>query len=299
VDAPAPALMSLESRRRLNLVLVTIVAVLGGLVLFKPGSKHADDQKPLVADSRGFQSIRVQLAGKPEIDLRREGQAWGVQAPVIWPADDVQVQDFLDSLDAPVEDHFPAQGADLSKYGLDKPLVKMWLDKTEYDLGDQQPVNKERYVLTGGEIELIDDYVFYRVARDVYGWMDKRLLPQTAHITAMQLPRATLTSDAKGNWQIAPADKTLTSADLARFVQSWEAARAVNVAAIGHGRAQGEVALTFAGQRAPLRFQILDDPDYLVLARPDLGFEYQLDLGVSGGLLAPGHDMTPAHADAN
>jgi hypothetical protein len=295
VDAPAPALMSLESRRRLNLALVAVVAVLGALVLFKPGSRHTDDEKPLVADSRNFQSIRVLLAGKPEIDLRREGQSWSVQSPVIWPADDVQVQDFLDSLDAPVEDHFPAQGADLSKYGLDKPLVRIWLDKTEYDLGDQQPVNKQRYVLVGGEIELIDDYVFYRVARDVYGWMDKRLLPQGAHVTALQLPHATLTSDAKGNWQIAPTDKTLTSADLARLVQAWEASRAVDIVPLSQGKPQGEVALTLAGQKAPLRFQVLDDPDSLVLARPDLGFEYRLDLGVSGGLLNPSHDATPAH----
>lgn len=287
--------MSLESRRRLNLALVAVVAVLGALLLFKPGHKASDDIKPLIADTRNLTRIRVVLAGRPEIDLLREGQAWGVRAPIIWPADDVQVQDFLDSLDAPVEDGFPAKGADLSKYGLDKPLVRMWLDDVEYDLGDQQPVSKERYVLTGGQIELIDDYVFYRVARDTYGWLDKRLLSQGAHISAMQIPHATLTSDAKGSWQIAPADKTLTGADLTRFVQSWQDARAASLAPLGKGKPLGEVDITLTGQKQPLRFQILDDPDYLVLARPDLGFQYQLDLGPSGGLLAPSHDETPAH----
>jgi hypothetical protein len=178
---------------------------------------------------------------------------------------------------------------------LDKPLVRMWLDGTEYDLGGQQPVSRERYVLSGGEIKLIDDYVFYRVARDAYGWLDKRLLPQGARITAMQIPHATLTGDAKGNWTLAPSDKTLTTADLSRFVQSWQEARAVGTAPIGKGKPQGEVALSLAGVKDPLRFQILDDPDYLVLARPDLGFEYQLNLGASGGLLAPSHDATPAH----
>jgi hypothetical protein len=288
--------VSLESRRRLNLVLVVIVAALAALVLFKPGHKQAGDVTPLVADSRVFTSIRVAVAGKPEVDLKREGEVWSLTAPLQWRADDVQVQDFLDSLDAPVAERFPAKGVDLAKYGLDKPLVKMWLDQTEYDLGDQQPVDKERYVLVNGEIEIIDDYIFYRVARDAYGWLDKQLLPDGAHITALQVPNATLTSDAKGGWSIAPADKTLTGADLTRFVQTWQQARATGVTAIGGGKPEGEVSIQLAGAPAPLRFQILDDPDYLVLARPDQHLEYQLELGLSGNLLTPSHAVTPSQS---
>jgi hypothetical protein len=263
-------------------------------VLFNPGHKQAGEIRPLVADSRGFTSIRVAVAGKPEVALKREGEVWSLTAPLSGLADDVQVQDFLDSLDAPVADRFPAKGVDLTKYGLEKPLVKMWLDQTEYDLGDQQPVDKERYVLVGGEIELIDDYIFYRVARDAYGWLDKQLLPQGAHITALQLPHATLSSDAKGDWSIAPADKTLTHADLSRLVQTWQQARATNVAPLGSGKPDGEVSIQLAGTQLPLRFQILDHPDYLVLARPDLHLEYQLELSLSSGLLTPSHPAAAA-----
>jgi len=287
--------VSLESRRRLNLALVAIVAALAALLLFKPGHKQSGEVQPLVADARVFTQIRVAVAGKPEVDLKREGEAWSLTAPLQWPADEVQVQDFLDSLDAPVADRFPAKGVDLAKYGLDKPLVRMWLDQTEYDLGDQQPVSKQRYVLTNGEIELIDDYIFYRVARDAYGWLDKQVLPGGARITALQLPHATLTQVAKGDWDIAPADKTLTPADLARFVQSWQEVRASGIAPLGHGKPEGEVSIMLEGAKAPLRFQIQDDPDYLVLARPDLPFEYQLDIRQSSGLLAPSHDATPPH----
>jgi hypothetical protein len=287
--------VSLESRRRLNLVLVVIVAALAAIALFRPGHKQTGDVTPLVADSRGFTSIRVAVAGKPEVDLKREGEVWSLTAPLQWRADDVQVQDFLDSLDAPVADRFPAKGVDLAKYGLDKPLVKMWLDQTEYDLGDQQPVDRERYVLVNGEIEIIDDYIFYRVARDAYGWLDKQLLPEGAHITALQVPQATLTSDAKGSWTLAPADKTLTQADLSHFVQTWQQARATGVAPIGGGKPVGEVSIQLAGAQAPLRFQILDDPDYLVLARPDVHLEYQVELSLSSALLTPSHDVTPSH----
>jgi hypothetical protein len=59
------------------------------------------------------------------------------------------------------------------------------------------------------------------------------------------------------------------------------------MAAIGKAKPQGEVAVELAGVKDPLRFQILDDPDYLVLARPDLGFEYQLDISQLDKLLTP------------
>lgn len=283
--------MSLKSRQRLNLVLAILVLGLVALFYFKPGSRDASQLPPLVPGAANLQSIRLALAGSPEVQLQRQGTAWRMQSPLAWAADVVQVQDFLDSLDAPVENQFPAEAAALSQYGLDKPLLKFWLDGVEYDLGAQQPVTKERYVLTGGTVKLIDDYVFYRAAHDAYGWLDHRLLPDGARITSMQLPHATFTQDAKGAWQIAPPDKTLTADDLSHFVDAWQKARAVNVAPYAKARVLGEVYFQLAGVKDPLRMQVLDDPDYLVLARPDLGFEYQMDISQLGTL------MTPAHQD--
>lgn len=285
--------MSLKSRRRLNLVLAALVLGLLALAHFKPGSKSSA-LPPLVADSTKLRSIRVALAGKAEVQLQRTGDAWRVQKPMGWPADTVQVQDFLDSLDAPVENQFPIQGEALSRYGLDRPLLRIWLDEVEYDFGAMQPVSKERYVLTGGTVKLIDDYVFYRAARDAYGWLDHRLLPEGARIIALQLPRATLSQDAKGAWQIAPADKTLTADDLNRFVAIWQKARAVNVLPYTKAKSLGEVSFELAGMKDPLRMQVLDDPDYLILARPDLGFEYQIDISQLALLMTPAH-QTATH----
>lgn len=281
--------MSIKSRQRLNLVLAVLVLGLLALAYFKPHSKDPTQLPALVMDSGKLQSIRVALAGKAEVQLQRVGDAWRVQKPLDWPADAVQVQDFLDSLDAPVENQFPLQGEALSRYGLDKPLLRIWLDDVEYDFGAMQPVSKARYVLTGGTVKLIDDYVFYRAARDAYGWLDHRLLPEGARITALQLPRATLSQDAKGAWQIAPTDKTLTADDLNRFVAVWQKARAVNVAPYAKAKSLGEVSFQLAGMKYPLRMQVLDDPDYLILARPDLGFEYQIDISQLQPLMAPSH----------
>jgi len=279
--------MSLRSRNRLNLVLLTAVVMLGLLAHFKPGLQHAAAGAPLLADPGKVREIRIALAGQPEVNFTRDGQMWRMQAPLQWPADAALVQDFLDSLTEPVAPGFPAAGADLGQYNLDKPLARFWLDGVEYDLGGAQPVSKQRYLLSGGKVVLVEGYVFYRIAHDAFGWLDHRPLPDGARILSLQLPHATLIQDAKGDWQLAPADKNMSQEALRKFAGGWQDAIAIGMAAIGKGKPEGEVAVELAGIKQPLRFQILDDPDYLVLARPDLGFEYHFDISERDLLLSP------------
>lgn len=281
--------MALNPRSRLNLALLALVALLGAFAYFRPGLKAPVQAPPVAADATALSDVRIALAGKPEIHLVRKGEAWRMRAPLDFPADAALMQGLLDSLDAPLERGFPAAGADLAKYGLDKPLARLWLDGKEYAFGLLQPVSKQRYVLTQGRVKLIDDYVFYRAARDAYSWLDHRLLPEGARITAMQLPQATLSQDAKGAWQIAPADRSLTGKDLTRFIGGWQKAIASSVAPYAKAKSLGEVSFQLAGVKQPLRMQVLDDPDYLVLARPDLGFEYQIDIRLLQTLMTPSH----------
>lgn len=279
--------MSLASRNRLNLALLTAVVALGPLVYFRPGVKHDGIGAPLLADTDKLHQVRIALAGQLEVDLQKDGGSWDVRAPLQWPADAALMQDFLDGLTEPVSNSFPAQAAELAKYGLDKPLARFWLDGSEYDFGALQPISRQRYLLSGGRVYLVAGYLFARIARDPYGWLDHHLLPAEARITALQLPHATLTQGAKGDWQIAPSDKRLDQAALTKFVQGWQGATARNVAAFTKAKSDGEVAVVLAGMKEPLRFEILEDPDFLVLARPDLGFEYQMDIGQTDTLLTP------------
>lgn len=279
--------MSLVSRRRLNLALLTAVVGLALLAYFKPGMQHGMVGAPLVPDADRAQELRIALAGQPEVDLQKHGGSWDMRAPLQWRADTALMQDFLDGLGLPPENSFPAQGADLREYGLDKPLARFWLGGTEYDFGAPQPISKQRYLLSAGRIHVVEGYLFYRIAHDPYGWLDHHLFPEGARITALQLPDATFTQDAKGDWQVAPADSRLTQARLRGFMQAWQGATARNVARFVQAKSGGEVAVVLAGSKEPLRFEILEDPDFLVLARPDLGFEYQMDIGQIGTLLTP------------
>src|SRR5882724_9539820 len=116
--------MSLQSRNRLNLALLVAMLVLGLVAYLKPGMQHPAEGTPLLADTGKVREVRIALAGQPEVKLQRDGEAWRMLTPLQWPADAAVVQDFLDVLSAPVAEGFPAAGADLSRYGLDKPLAR-------------------------------------------------------------------------------------------------------------------------------------------------------------------------------
>src|SRR5579885_1329969 len=116
--------MSNKSRNLLNLALLAVVAALLAVAVLKPGHKPAAEAPPLVRDDAKVQQVRIAPAGQPEVTLQRQGGAWRLLAPLDWPADAALMQSFVDTLGAPVRNRFPARGADLAKYGLDKPLAR-------------------------------------------------------------------------------------------------------------------------------------------------------------------------------
>ncbi|MGH8282045.1 MAG: DUF4340 domain-containing protein, partial [Gammaproteobacteria bacterium] len=194
---------------------------------------------------------------------------------------------------AQVKSSFPAKQANLVKYGLNPPQVRLWLNGTEFDFGDAEPLNNYRYVKTGDTIHLVAGLLYFRINHSPLWWASKHLLPCGARIIGLQLPDATLT--LKGDkWQLAPANPAITSDAIQSLIDNWKNAQAIGTDKMGKGEPQGEVAVELAGDSQPLRFVILKDPDFLVLARPDLGLQYELDSGQRSALL----ELKPAKASA-
>ena len=279
-----PRRLRFDSRSRLILALAAAVAALALLAWFRPGLKAPEAGPPLLAQATTATLLRIAPAGATAAELRREADGWHMTAPLSMRADDAAVDGLLQLLTLPADAGFAATG-DLGRYGLDRPVARLTVDGKELVFGGIQPIDQRRYLLLDGRVHLVSGVLFYRLAQNAYDWLDKRLLPEGSVVTAVQLPQATLTQDEHGEWQISPADKSLSADALARLAAAWQDARADNVAAIGKHAVEAEVALSLKGAAAPVRFQIYKDADSLVLARPDLGLQYQLDPAERAALL--------------
>lgn len=287
--------MKPKGRNRLNLALLAAVALLAALSYWKPGTQRPAPAVPMITlKAAEVRDIRIALPGQKPMELKLGDRGWQMTAPLAMPADQNLVRTLLDYLDAESETRFPAAGTDLANYGLDKPKVRLWLNGVGYAFGELQPVNHLQYVLAGDSIHLVNGALFYRVAHDAYWWLDKRLLPAGTRLTALQLPRATLTLDKHGAWQLSPGDASVSADDIQRLISAWQQALAISVAPMGKAPEQGEVSFSLAGAEQPLRFAILKDADFLVLARPDLELQYELDPSQRDTLLSLEHPQAAA-----
>lgn len=275
----------MKSRLWLNLALVIVVAILVALVYFKPGHKPSAPPQLLTRiPAPDVHDIKIAQPGTPTVELVRSGGIWRMTAPAALPADQFLVKSLLDSLPAVIKNSFSTVPAHLSQYGLDPASVRLWINGTEFDFGDTEPLNNYRYVLSGGQVHLTSGLLFYRLNHRPYWWVNKRLLPDNAQISALQLPNATLT--LKGDhWQLAPANPAVSADVIQTLVDNWQNAQAIGVEKLGHGKPAGEIAVELADGKTVLRFAILQDPNFFVLARPDLGIEYQLDSSQRDALL--------------
>ena len=284
----------MKSRLWLNLALLITIVILAAIVYFKPGAKKPPPPQLLTnLQAADIKSIKIEPANMPAVELTRTDKGWQMVTPLKIPADEFLVKTILDNIHGDVSDSFKAKPADLEQYGLDPPALRLWLNGTEFDFGGTEPIHNNRYVKTGDEIRLAGNLSFYRLNHQSLWWANRRLLPNDAHITGLQLPDATLT--LKGAvWQLSPTNPAITSDAIQTLVDNWKNAQAISTDKIGDGKSQGEVAIELAGGGQPLRFAILSDPNYLVLARPDLGLEYQLDSGQRADLLELKPEKAPA-----
>ncbi|MGA9851545.1 MAG: DUF4340 domain-containing protein [Gammaproteobacteria bacterium] len=275
----------MKTRLWLNIALIVVIAILVAFVYFKPGiRKPAPPVSLTTLKATDITSIRIARAQGDAVELARKDGTWQMVAPLKIRADQYLVKTMLDGIHAPVKSSFQVKQAELGKYGLDPPHLRLWLNGTEFDFGDTEPLNNYRYVKTGDSVQLTGGLLYFRISHSPLWWASKRLLPEGARITGLQLPDATLT--LKGaKWQLAPANADISADAIQTLVDNWQNAQAISTGKIGMGQSQGEIAIELAGDSQPLRFAILKDPDFLVLSRPDLGLQYELDSGQRAALL--------------
>ena len=97
--------------------------------------------------------IRLERSGMPEIRLERKGNEWEIKTPVRGLARPDTVRNLLAVLDAKSDRKLEAK--DLSRFGLDRPVLRLIIDSQEYDFGMLNPLTGQQYVRKGGAVFLI------------------------------------------------------------------------------------------------------------------------------------------------
>jgi hypothetical protein len=276
------------NRTYLNLALSALVLALGVAAFLTSRSQKAAPEPPLTPLSvDSINRIVIAYPAKPAITLEKTGADWSITTPVKMAADSYEVSGLLSLATLNVKSKLDAAKVKPAELGLDPPRFSITLNDVGIDFGDMAPMGGQRYVRTGGKIELVLDSNSPAANGDYSALASKSVLPTDAVITAIEGPRWKLHRGADGkSWASDPAVTGLGSGQLQGFVDHWLAARSMwNTLGTAVPPANGD-SIVFdlqSGEKISL-FVVARKPQ-LQLERPDLKLQYSLSETEVGALL--------------
>ncbi len=281
----------LSRRWIINYVLIVLIVVftwVGNRYDLQTGRDKTDRVTAL----RAADVNRVEIRTADEsLALAREASGWTLEAPVDWPANNINVERLLDIANASTDSRLPADEIDAATIGLDHPRAMLRLNDTSVLFGATNNIGQRRYVMIGSTIYLLPDAHLPFIVQGLVGLVDRRLLPRGLELDALELPAFEITRDADGRWQ---ADGTVDAAALARLIDNWqglEASRVQRYAAATTPKQKVRARLA-DGRRA--EFYLLSIEPEIIIAHPAIGLQYHFPADAYYRLLAPGADENPA-----
>ncbi|SCZ53237.1 DUF4340 domain-containing protein [Thiohalomonas denitrificans] len=277
----------MKSRTLINLGLLILVGVLTALVLREPGKEAPPEPERLTAlNPAEIRQVRIERVGQEMVAAERgEDGEWRLTAPRGLPANGHRLDALLKVAEAATRSRFPVE-SNLEAYGLSEPRVRLQLDDVTLTFGDTTPIDQHRYVRRGETIYLVGDSWFYHLIGDIGTFASHRLLPDAADLEAISLPGLNL-RQRNGKWETAPEAPDTSADAVARLVDNWRHARAIEVKEWDAPLPEGEtIRVNLAGQADPVEFIIASREPQTVLARPAWRLTYHLPDSVAKGLFS-------------
>jgi hypothetical protein len=262
-------------RKHLNLLLAVLVAGLAAAAYFGR-EKPEPPPPPLTAlKAEDINRILVRHAGRDDIRLEKRGTTWWLTAPVETRAESIEVGALLELAGRASQRRYPVAEMDLAKLGLAPSDWSIQLNDVRLEFGGLDPIESRRYVRLGETVHLIEDPPSAALDAEYHDLVARRLLPDGAQLTRIELPGLTLARSDKAGWAVTPASADQGADAAQKLADAWLRAQAMWVTPLDRGkRAQGEVRIQ-AGEES-FRFVILDRQEQLLLARPELGVQFAL-----------------------
>lgn len=284
----------MNSRVWLNVGLLGLVLVLG-LVVWYESMRPPPEAPPALTQLKpvAVNKIEIFRRNHDHIILTGQGGQWWMSEPVHIAANTFQVENILHVLSADSLAEFPAVGKELAAYGLAQPEVRVRFNDVEVAFGGMAPVDQRRYVLVDHTVHLITDMYALDLEADVPAFASRALVPEPRQIVALSLPDFSLVKDEDGRWHATPESKFASADAMQAVLDAWRNAQAIRVSLYQQEPTQGEVTIKLAGQDESLRYLIVKQDKEGVLARPDVGLEFQLSGEQMDRLLG----RTPKDAD--
>jgi hypothetical protein len=275
------------SKNLLNVILVIVAAVLAAVIYY---SEETTTELELLTriDPASISAMTIHHKKYETLFTRLEDGHWHITQPIAIAANDFRISSILKLLNAPVHKRYRSSEIDLEKIGLLEPDTMIRFDDIEITFGITNPVTSLRFVRIGEAVSTIEDVYFPLFSSHFSTLVSLNLLPVNeqpyASIKKLILLNQTISRDEAGAWQ---SNIDISADDINRTIEHWQHAQAFGVHQYLERKLLGEVFIYLEGTDQAITYQITDTEPWLILARPDIGLEYHLDIDAYDNLIAP------------
>ncbi len=145
--------------QRINLILFALLLAVGaGIYLLQQPQRQA-----LLAslDPDDITRLVIETDDRAPLTFEKQASQWLlVQADQSVGANQEKIQQILSLLTTQPAKQFTPASAELEKYGLASPRIRLQLNDTSIRFGKLDPINNLRYVAIGEKVFLIKDTVY-------------------------------------------------------------------------------------------------------------------------------------------
>ena len=258
---------------RTNLILISVVAVLGVAVYWQVQREVARFEPPLSAlDPTTIEQVRVACLQCVARRFERLGEHWQMREPYDLPADDAQVARLLSIAALPVRSRRALTSLDAQKIGLAPALLSLDLDNEHFDIGSTDAFHGDRYVRVGDTIAMVPDRFSPFLVAAPASELDRHLLPRGAVLASL----------------------SINALDRKDLIDAWTAAVAERITASSTPADSSPTRIDLQlGDGAMIRYQIIRSTDGVVARRSEPPLNYALSAEQASVLLGDAEAATP------
>lgn len=267
----------------LNLFLFLIVIALASIIYF---SEEQSSQLERLTDINldNITTITIQH-NKNTVSINKTGgQYWEITQPINVTANNFRINSILKLLNAPVHNKYTSAEIDSKKTGLDKPETTIQFNRQIIAFGITNPATNLRYIKLNNTIYTIEDVYFPLISSHFSTLVSLNLLPADSKPAKLILMNQTIFKDEKGRWR---SNIDISADNVAKTLEHWTHDQAFGVHQYLQRKELGEVFIYITSSPQPIRYQITDIDPWLVIARPEIGLEYHLDIEAYDKLISP------------
>lgn len=273
---------------RLNLIMFITIAGLAVFLYFRPQSPDIH-KYPLSTSPIGtVQSLRI-VRQQQEIVLQQSDNHWYLVKPVQARADERKIAEILEILMASSNQRLPL--ADLERFGLDQPNVRLYLNDEYFGFGGFAPTTNQQYVATGDQVYLISPRYVLALPSDASDLINPQLLASNEIPVKFELNHLTVEFQNE-NWRITMqhSGEALDEETIKHWIQLWQTAHARELIleqALGPDFVVKGLIKVALQNGQEINLKILQNEFSVLLLRVNDGFGYQFPIDVGQQLFDP------------